>query len=57
MLTWNSQIHQSVRIIHRYMDALSPAAEIMIAMNTELVNDAPELISFFQNWDWSAGNH
>ena len=33
-----------------------PAAEIMIAMNTELVNDAPELISFFQNWDWSAGN-
>ena len=33
-----------------------PSAEIMIAMNTELVNDAPELISFFQNWDWSAGN-
>lgn len=33
-----------------------PAAEIMIAMNTELVNDAPELITFFQNWDWSAGN-
>ena len=33
-----------------------PAAEIMIAMNTELVNDATELISFFQNWDWSAGN-
>ena len=33
-----------------------PAAEIMIAMNTELVNDAPELIGFFQNWDWSAGN-
>ena len=33
-----------------------PAAEVMIAMNTELVNDAPELISFFQNWDWSAGN-
>ena len=28
----------------------------MIAMNTELVNDAPELIEFFQNWDWSAGN-
>ncbi len=28
----------------------------MIAMNTELVNDAPELISFFQKWDWSAGN-
>ena len=28
----------------------------MIAMNTELVNDAPELIGFFQNWDWSAGN-
>jgi len=33
-----------------------PAAEIMIAMNTDLVNDAPELIEFFQNWDWSAGN-
>ena len=33
-----------------------PAAEVMIAMNTELVNDAPELITFFQNWDWSAGN-
>jgi glycine betaine/proline transport system substrate-binding protein len=33
-----------------------PAAEVMIAMNTELVNDAPELISFFQKWDWSAGN-
>ena len=32
-----------------------PAAEIMIAMNTELVNDAPELISFFQNWDWLVG--
>ena len=33
-----------------------PAAEIMIAMNTELVDDAPELIAFFKNWDWSAGN-
>jgi glycine betaine/proline transport system substrate-binding protein len=33
-----------------------PPAEIMIAMNTELVADAPELIPFFQNWDWSAGN-
>ena len=33
-----------------------PAAEIMIAMNTELVADAPELITFFNNWDWSAGN-
>jgi len=33
-----------------------PAAEIMIAMNTELVADAPELIPFFQKWDWSAGN-
>gem|GEM_PF-5853395 len=28
----------------------------MIAMNTELVDDAPELIAFFKNWDWSAGN-
>ena len=28
----------------------------MIAMNTELVNDAPELIAFFKEWDWSAGN-
>jgi glycine betaine/proline transport system substrate-binding protein len=33
-----------------------PAAEIMIAMNIELVADAPELIPFFKNWDWSAGN-
>jgi glycine betaine/proline transport system substrate-binding protein len=33
-----------------------PAAEVMIAMNTELVVDAPYLIPFFQNWDWSAGN-
>ena len=33
-----------------------PPAEIMIAMNTELVNDAPELIAFFKEWDWSAGN-
>ena len=33
-----------------------PAAEIMIAMNTDLVSAAPELISFFQKWDWSAGN-
>ena len=33
-----------------------PPAEIMIAMNTELVLDAPELITFFKNWDWSAGN-
>ena len=33
-----------------------PPAEIMIAMNTDLVTDAPELITFFKNWDWSAGN-
>lgn len=33
-----------------------PPAEIMIAMNTELINDAPYLIPFFQNWDWSAQN-
>ena len=33
-----------------------PAAEVMIAMNTELVDDAPYLIPFFQAWDWSAGN-
>jgi glycine betaine/proline transport system substrate-binding protein len=33
-----------------------PAAEIMIAMNTALVNEAPELITFFRNWDWNAGN-
>jgi len=33
-----------------------PAAEVMIAMNMELVNDAPELITFFKNWDWSAVN-
>ena len=25
-------------------------------MNTELVDDAPYLIPFFQSWDWSAGN-
>ena len=28
----------------------------MIAMNTDLYADAPELIAFFKNWDWSAGN-
>ena len=33
-----------------------PPAEVMIAMNMELVNDAPELIAFFKNWDWSAVN-
>ena len=33
-----------------------PAAEIMIAMNTSLVDEAPELIGFFRNWDWSAVN-
>ena len=33
-----------------------PPAEIMIAMNTNLVQDAPYLISFFNQWDWSAGN-
>jgi glycine betaine/proline transport system substrate-binding protein len=33
-----------------------PAAEIMIAMNTSLVDEAPELISFFRKWDWSAVN-
>ena len=33
-----------------------PPAEVMIAMNTELVDDAPELIAFFKNWDWSAAN-
>ena len=33
-----------------------PPAEIMIAMNTGLVDDAPYLIKFFNNWDWSAEN-
>ncbi|MDC0035200.1 hypothetical protein OAJ44_02420 [Chloroflexi bacterium] len=33
-----------------------PPAEIMIGMNTNLVSDAPYLIKFFNNWDWSAGN-
>jgi glycine betaine/proline transport system substrate-binding protein len=33
-----------------------PPAEIMIAMNTELIEDAPYLIAFFKNWDWSAKN-
>ena len=33
-----------------------PPAEVMIAMNTGLVEDAPYLIKFFNNWDWSAGN-
>ena len=33
-----------------------PPAEVMIAMNMELVDDAPELIAFFKNWDWSAVN-
>jgi glycine betaine/proline transport system substrate-binding protein len=43
---WNSPIH----------GCAFPAAEIMIALNTELLEDAPELITFFKNWDWSAGN-
>ena len=33
-----------------------PAAEVMIAMNMGLVDDAPELISFFRKWDWNATN-
>ncbi len=33
-----------------------PPAEVMIAMNTGLIEDAPHLIPFFKNWDWSAGN-
>lgn len=33
-----------------------PAAQIMIAMNTSLVDEAPELIGFFRKWDWSAVN-
>ena len=33
-----------------------PAAQIMIAMNTALVDEAPELITFFRSWDWSAVN-
>jgi glycine betaine/proline transport system substrate-binding protein len=33
-----------------------PAAEVMIAMNTDLVDDAPELIGFFRKWDWNATN-
>jgi len=28
----------------------------MIALNTELLEDAPELISFFKKWDWHGGN-
>ena len=33
-----------------------PDAEVMIAMNTELTDDAPELISFFRKWNWDATN-
>ncbi|MDA0264687.1 MAG: ABC transporter substrate-binding protein [Chloroflexi bacterium] len=33
-----------------------PAANILIAMNTDLSAEAPELIPFFKNWDWSASN-
>ncbi len=33
-----------------------PPAEVLIAMQTNLVTDAPELIGFFRNWDWSAEN-
>lgn len=33
-----------------------PHAEIMIALNVSLVNEAPELVAFFQEWDWNAGN-
>jgi glycine betaine/proline transport system substrate-binding protein len=43
---WNSPIH----------GCEFPDAEIMIALNTELLEDAPELIAFFKNWDWSARN-
>ena len=33
-----------------------PASQIVIAMNTALVDEAPELITFFRSWDWSAVN-
>jgi glycine betaine/proline transport system substrate-binding protein len=33
-----------------------PVANILVGMNAALAADAPELIAFFQNWDWSAGN-
>ena len=33
-----------------------PDDEIIIALNTALVDEAPELIRFFQKWDWNAGN-
>ena len=33
-----------------------PTSEILIAMNSDVANAAPELISFFVKWDWSAVN-
>ena len=31
-------------------------SEILVAINPAAAVDAPELIPFFANWDWSAGN-
>ena len=31
-------------------------SEILVAINPVVAADAPELIPFFANWDWSAGN-
>ena len=33
-----------------------PPAEVLIAVNNDLVNDAPQIIAFLRNWDWNGVN-
>jgi glycine betaine/proline transport system substrate-binding protein len=33
-----------------------PPAEVLIAVNTDLIGEAPEVITFLRNWDWNGVN-
>ena len=33
-----------------------PPAEVLIAVNTDLIEEAPEVIRFLRNWDWNGVN-
>ncbi len=33
-----------------------PPAEVLIAVNTDLIAEAPEVIAFLRNWDWNGVN-
>ena len=33
-----------------------PPAEVLIAVNTDLIIEAPEVITFLRNWDWNGVN-